>query len=242
MRSSITLIAMLLLTALASTPNASATHGPSSCTTTADASAPYVFCTVSCHLGDYLVVSAQGAPGTEVNIYVDCGGATAGCGGIGTCTAISAEAARYDDLGTCTNWGRHAGTCEADILPPISGGSLSSPSHQGGTLSTPPLEACLPADLLCVGPTDPVPLAEVPPVESIELVPAWGVDADYTRRDTQPTIGETPIGPIVVTGPPVPIVICASTCDVPQPGVSNTPGLAVTVTLGSNSQTVTILP
>ena len=243
MRSSIALPVALLLAVFLPFPAATATHGPYSCTTIASATEPYVYCTFTCHVGDYLIVSGEAVHGPETLVSASCGGAEVQCQDVATCAAVSSGPATSSGIGTCYSaWGSR-GTCTADLVPPVAGGPVATPERESGSIETPPIpQVCLPFSLLCVGPAGPIHVADTPPMDSVEIVPAWTIDVDLVLQDPQADVEYIPVGPIVVISQPVPVVVCAQTCQVPQPDASGTPYLAVTVTLGSESETYVILP
>lgn len=135
-------------------------------------------------------------------------------------------------------------------------------------VSTPPIDACLPADVVCVGPVSPIQvlpgttvpapcstpagaaclpagptlvpagLVTTPAVPAVPL-PSFAAYANHTFDDEPVTTDPSPVGPYPVTGPPVPIVVCASTCNVP---VTLHGGVVITVTANGSQREVLVLP
>ena len=235
---SLTTLATLLLAALAVPTPAAADHSfPASCTTYGGT------CTFECRAYDFISVS--GASASDAFVNAACGGAYAGCAGPSQCIGFGTDPATSDGFGWCSASFNTQATCSADKVPPVVTGPLSTPEVGGGPVNTPGRgrECVLVA---CVGPVDPIHVADAPHVEGVYLGPGAVVDVSLVGHRTDLTLEEREVGPIPVTGPPVPIVLCDPE-DAPCPPllVPRSAGwvsLGVTVAAGSTRETVTVLP
>ena len=244
-------------------PTAAADHGPTTCTiqTYSPWDTTDVDCTFACHKGDYLTYSgsASNPIGLDiVDLTITCGGISIRCFQGSPCSGNSLpRLVEYDDVGTCVIGTAYTtGTCTS-VPTPLSAGYALSESRSFGAsvpalgvpyvpptpVGTPGLpQVCTPANIVCVGPVAPITVLTTPPVGPIPLTEETGASVSFEDPViTPPGVGSETIGPIIVSGDPVPVVLCASTCVVPFPeggGVDTT--VTVTVYYGTLEESVTL--
>lgn len=122
-------------------------------------------------------------------------------------------------------------------------GPYSTEEQESISIDTPYVaRVCTAGDVLCVGPVQSIHVGNTPYVGPVEVVPLSGASVSFTDPVIAvPTVQYTSVGPYTVSGEPVPVIVCASTCSVPS-GVTGGPSVSVTVTAyaGSFSRTVTL--
>jgi hypothetical protein len=250
-------VTLALLMTAAYVPTGAASHGPTSCTV--DYPSGVTSCTFYCHKGDVLSVDAQTtATGAQYpRLRATCGGVSVYCQAGGACQATSTSQVSSTGVGSCVAETINVhGTCSSIATPQsavygvveareFSAGTpaVSSPSVSDQDVYTPAVGyTCAPGGIVCVGPIAPMFVAHVEGVPSLVLVPASGVAVAYQYPVvTTPTLQSTSVGPVVVLGPPVPVVLCASTCAVPS-GVNGGVDTEVTLTvyIGDEERTFTL--
>lgn len=221
----VAIIALMLFATIPALPSSMALHGPESCST----SGSYAECRFHCHGGQRLRVSAVGTQGQLVEASASCGGVYINCSGYGSC---SAEGTWQDGegAGTCrTSYQDHSATCRS-LTDTIGVFTVGTPSTSEVPISTPDRDkVCSPSEIVCIGPVESIYVATIPSQPGMGILNPTGVVVTHEGSGVaDPTLHYTQVGPIIVTGPPVPITVCNTPCTLPS-GIGNGAYLAVEV-------------
>lgn len=220
-------LAGLLALALPLFPAASAHEGPTSCRV--DTNNDVWSCEFICHAGDRIQLTARttgpNPPAEWPRLHAKCGGVDFYCQSNQQCSGTSGYV-QSDGVGSCFAETVHvAGSCSAITTEQSAIRSkhgaivvegVATPAVESRSVDTPPASrVCAQNGLVCVGPAAPQHVADTPAVDEGE---AFTEDAGvrHERSDPKtPTVTQGPVGPLVVAGEPVPVVVCDRPCIVP---------------------------